>query len=310
MSQESTTVVLERHDISDEDAELAGFESVSAKTALPTELLEKVEQPADETVSEEASSVEETPAAPVTTEPAAGITKQQLDELYASASTVKELKDGLAKLRDDAFGRLGGLERNLKQSSESGLEWDITEADLADVEREVPFLAPALQKTLANIAKKAKVKVPVGQSVDVEAVKAELKAEFNQQLEQRSFDIWKKTQSDMLDYNHRGWVKIVQDKTFHTWLDEHDASNPGVKEMFLKSNSAIEIGGVLDKFKTHQAAIQEKAKPKPKPPVVNQTRTDRLREALPTRGSSSNPPPPKGELTEEEAFDSVAKKRK
>lgn len=315
MSTESSAVIEEPSvQLSQDEAdELAGFEAAMTGEKLPEET-EKVNTPPEE--KSETVKDESPPQSVETPAPPAGISKEQLDALYASANTVEELKQGLAKLRDDAFGRLGGLERSLKQTGEAGFEWDIATEDLKDIEEQVPFLAPALQKTLANLAKKAKVKVPIAQPIDVDAVKRELKGDFDRQLQEQGVNTFKATQSAILDYAHPGWIQTVQRPEFHAWLDKHEAESPGVKNMFLKSNLATEIGGVLMKFqKAEEAAAKAKAEAaerdkqrvnkKPAPP----SRTQRLMEAIPPKASSSNPPPPKGELTEEEAFEAVMRKK-
>lgn len=283
----------------DAAAELAGFEAAMRGEELPPSDQEAPKT--EETIESTATLKEEPPTkveSPVV--PPVGVTQDQLNQLFATAKTVDELQKGLTKLRDDAFGRLGGLERTMKERSDSGIDLDITADDLKDVDEAVPFLSEPLKKALSGILKKAKVKVPTPQAVNVDEIRQTLKTEFDTELANRSVDLYKSTQKAILDFQLPSWEADCQKPEFHNWLEEENKAQPGIKKMFLESIRANEIGGVLKKFHAHV----EKAKtPTPKPkPKTQLTRTDRLTEALLPKGASSLTPAPKGPQSEAEAF--------
>lgn len=295
-----------------EAEELAGFEAAVAGTELAKETLktetEETEEPESET-SEATETAEE--VKPAVT-PAVSVTEDQLKELMATAGSVKELTDGLRKLRDDAFGKIGGIERLIKQAekmTDSKLDLTLTDEDFAEVDSEVPMLTKPLQKLFTKILKQAKVKVPAAEAVDVESLRTQFHQEIEAKMQERELNLQRGFEERLLTDRHPDWKDTVVKPEFREWLANEDKVSPGYQRTFMESWSAREIGGVLKKFDAHQADV-EKAKlassPKPKPKVVapSQSRTERLKEAVLPKASSVTPKP-KGPLTEEEAFESV-----
>lgn len=301
-----------------EAEELAGFEAAVAGTELAKEA------PTVEGETEESESTTETPAAEaegsaeVTEEvkppvpQAVSVTEDQLKELMATSGSVKELTDGLKKLRDDAFGKIGGIERLIKQAekmTDSKLDLTLTDEDFAEVDSEVPMLTKPLQKLFTKILKQAKVKVPAADAVDVESLRTQFHQEIEAKMQERELNLQRGFEERLLTDRYPDWKDTVVKQEFKDWLANEDKVSPGYQRTFLESWSAREIGGVLKKFNAHQADV-EKAKqaaaPKPKPKVAppSQSRTERLKEAVLPKASSVTPKP-KGPLTEEEAFESV-----
>lgn len=284
----------------DDAAELAGFEAAMRGEELPPS---DQDAPAADEKAELTEEKETPPPAKVETpaETPVGVTQDQLNQLFSTAKTVDELQKGLTKLRDDAFGRLGGLERTLKERGDSGIDLDITSDDLKDVDEAVPFLSEPLKKALTGIIKKAKVKVPTPQAVNVDEIRSTLKAEFDHELSARSVDLYKSTQKAILDFQLPTWEADCQKPEFHAWLEQENTTQPGIKKMFIESIQANEIGGVLKKFHTHVEKTKAATLPKPKP-KSQPTRADRLAESLLPKGASSHTPPQKGPMSEADAF--------
>jgi hypothetical protein len=159
------------------------------------------------------------------------------------------------------------------------------------------------------LASKAKVKVPTPQSINVDEIRESLKKEVSETLQQNSLDTYKAIQSALLTDRFPTWQTDVAKPEFTGWLDSEDTKQPGLKNMFLASNNANEIGGVLKNFHAHVAAKAQLSTPKPKPktPVVN--RSQRLAEALPVRGTQSSAPMPKTAVTEEDGFELAASEK-
>lgn len=290
--------------------ELAAFEAETEGTELPTG-----EQPKEEAAQTEPSvktEVQETEPEKSVEPSLAKVTEEQMAALLNTAKTVEELQAGLEKLRGDAFGKLGGLERLLKQaekSTDSGLDLELTDADFKEVEQEVPFLAKPLQNLITKIVKQAKVKVPGAPSVDLSELNTQfeekLKTTREAALQEANDHAYKQIQTALVFDKYPDFKETVASKEFETWLMKEDVLTPGYKDMFLGSWNAREIGGVMRKFNAHKEAA-EKAKTvtpsKPKTPPASQLRKERLAEAIPPKASSKTPPP-KGPMTEQEAFD-------
>lgn len=295
--------------------ELAGFEAAIEGTEL-----EEPKPTVEVDAGEEDPPVTEEPTAPVVdtketppSEPSPEVvTAEQLKELLATSGSVKELTDGLKKLRDDAFGKIGGLERLIKQAekvTDSGLDLTLTDEDFAEVDQEVPMLTKPLQKLVTKILKQAKVKVPTAETIDVTALREQWHAEIETKMAERELNLSRSFEERLLTDRYPEWKETVVTPEFKTWLANEDKLSPGYQRTFMESWSAREIGGVLKKFNAHQADA-EKAKtqpsptPKPKVATPSQSRVERLKEAIPPKASSVTPKP-KGPQTEEEAFDAV-----
>lgn len=302
-----------------EAEELAGFEAAIEGTDLAKETpTPTAEVEASESTPETEDPVEETPVSEATEEvkpvvpPAVSVTEEQLKELMATSGSVKELTDGLKKLRDDAFGKIGGIERLIKQAekmTDSKLDLTLTDEDFAEVDSEVPMLTKPLQKLFTKVLKQAKVKVPTAEAVDVESLRTQFHQEIEAKMQERELNLQRGFEERLLTDRHPEWKEVVVKPEFKDWLTNEDKLSPGYQRTFMESWSAREIGGVLNKFKAHQADV-EKAKAaaasKPKPAVKppSQSRTERLKEAVLPKASSVTPKP-KGPVTEEEAFESV-----
>jgi len=301
-----------------EAEELAGFEAAVAGTELAKETL-KVEEETEEVESTSETPVADAePSAEVTEEvkppvpQAVSVTEDQLKELMATSGSVKELTDGLKKLRDDAFGKIGGIERLIKQAekmTDSKLDLTLTDEDFAEVDSEVPMLTKPLQKLFTKILKQAKVKVPAADAVDVESLRTQFHQEIEAKMQERELNLQRGFEERLLTDRYPEWKETVVKQEFKDWLANEDKASPGYQRTFMESWSAREIGGVLKKFNAHQADAEKSkqaAAPTPKPKVVSpsQSRTERLKEAVLPKASSVTPKP-KGPLTEEEAFESV-----
>lgn len=289
--------------------ELAGFEAAIEGVSLPKSEEVKEDEP------EVAQEVKEEPVKeqPKANEPQlAQVTSDQLRDLLATATSVKELSEGLKKLRDDAYGKIGGIERLIKQvekSTDSGLDLTLTDEDFKEVNDEVPMLTKPLQKLMDKILKTAKVKVPSVEPVDIESVRTQLTQEFEDKMQKARVEDYQLRQREQLTDRFPDWQETVVKPEFHSWLSAEDKLSPGYQDRFLSSWNAREIGGVLKKFNAHMDAEKAKtqnppSKPKPKVATPSNDRKERLKEAIPPKAASSTPKP-KGPMTEEEAFESV-----
>jgi len=249
-----------------------------------------------------AENAGEAPAAetPPVEEESPKISAKQFQDLVSKASTVDEIKSAVEKLRGDAFGKLGGLERTIRQLQDStavGEPIVVSAEDLAEVNAEYPDMGKTLAKDLTKIL--SKLKGTGAKSVTPEAVMEQL----NPLLQQRDEAVRKAVKDEVrqeiaierLTERHENWREIVGAKGSNTEWRQWVAKQPAeyATEVLNSWNPAV-VGKSIDKF------LETKAKaPKVTPPS---TRSERLAEATPAKGGSGAPHKPKA-LTPEEEFE-------
>lgn len=228
-----------------------------------------------------------------------GLTDEKVLELLKTSQTTEELRAGIKKLRDETFGRVGGLERTLKALQEGlaapGQENDIEE-HFADLKEQYPDAAPLIIKGIKQAMKQAKsIAITAGEAPNPEELVQKILPQIEETVSQR-FDM--RFIQRTLDREHKGWREIVGEPNsnteFRTWLK----GKPNEQEI-LGSYDVDLLSGILTEFKEHKKAKTEQ----PKPPASS-TRTSRLEEAVTPKGKIKPPAPrPKSEEEEfEEGF--------
>jgi len=290
-------------------------EETAAEAAFDSGFDGTVETPTDTPPAESASASESTeevtPEAPSPKEEPvkaaqqdAKLSDEQLQEILAKVKTVDQFSAVVEKLRGDTFGKIGGLERSLKQLLEqtpNGQPIEVKAEDLKGIETEFPGLnlAPALAKDLTAVLSKIKTGAPaVGLSKteldairnDVDSVKKALVEDAKARAIERLSDM------------HEDWQDMVGSDTneteFRSWLKKE---KPDQVKAFLESWDPKFVGKFLTEFKKAKEAREktpEPPKPKPKP-----SREQRLAEAIPAKGGGA-PMQTSKRSEEEDAFDS------
>ncbi len=232
--------------------------------------------------------VEETKPAPAT------LTTEQIEAMIANASSVQDVRAAIAKLRDDAFGRVGGIERLIKDiqaATPQGVQVEVTEDDMKELKEEYPGLMTPLVSGLTRVLGKMKgtktvPSVPSLTQAEIESI-ADAKADAKVQA------ISQTMLRDQLRMQHRDWETVVGPKgsetEFRKWL-KADAEK---ERQALTSFDPVYLADVISEFKATK-------KPKPAAPV-DTTRSARLEEAVPVRGGGGKPPMPR-KMTPEEEF--------
>lgn len=224
-----------------------------------------------------------------------GLTDDKVLELLKTSQTTEELRAGIKKLRDETFGRVGGLERTLKALQEGlsapGQETDIEE-HFADLKEQYPDAAPLIIKGIQKAMKQAKsIAITTGEATDpdelVKKILPSIEENVSRQFETRFV-------SRILDREHKGWRDIVGEPNsqteFRVWLNGKPEEE---KTQILNSYDVDVLSGALTEFKESQ-----KSKAKPTPPTST-TRTNRLEEAVTPKGNLK-PPAPRQKTAEEE----------
>lgn len=237
---------------------------------------------------------------PPVEEELAKISAKQFQELVSKASTVDEIRSAVEKLRGDAFGKLGGLERTIRQLQDgtaAGEPIVVSAEDLAEVNAEYPDMGKTLAKDLTKILSKLKGTGAKGLTPDV------VMEQLNPLLQQRDEAVRKAVKDELaqeiaierLTDRHENWREIVGPKGSNTewrqWVAKQDAAY--ATEVLNSWNPRV-VGKSIDRF------LEEKAKaPKSQTPAPS-TRSARLAEATPAKGGSGAPHKPKALTPEEE----------
>ena len=263
-------------------------EGEGSRSAAATEVPDAT---AESTTSEVVEGEPEGTAAQAAETPSA-LTDEKVLELLNTSRTTEELRDGIKKLRDDAFGKLGGLERTLKALQEglsapgNDVELDEHFKELAD---QYPDAAPLIVKGMKQALKNAKSIAITTSQVDPEELVRKILPGIEQTVE-RKFE--QQFIARTLDREHKGWREIVGEPDspteFRTWLK----SKPNAQEI-LGSYDVELLSDTLSEFKASK-------QPKPKPPAPGvSTRQSRLEQAV-TPKSQIKPPSPRAKTPEEE----------
>lgn len=224
-----------------------------------------------------------------------GLTEAKVLELLKSSQTAEEWRDGIKKLRDEAFGKLGGLERTLKALQEGfaapGSDEDLEE-HFKELRDQYPDAAPLIIKGMKEALKKAKSIAITTSDFDPEEVTKRILPVVEQHVEQKFEE---RFIARTLDREHKGWREMVgapdSNTPFRQWL----AQKPDEERTKILSSFDVDLlSDTLTEFKKSQKPKETGAV---KPSA--QTRTTRIEQAV-TPKSQIKPPMPRQKTPEEE----------
>lgn len=272
---EDTTTV----DGPDEDFD-AGF----AGQENPTETPDALDTPeVAETTPAQAEPAAVEPPAPEYVQ----ITKEDLERLNASAAAVEELRATLTSQGDKTFGKIGGLERvikELQQSTPAGEAVELSEEDMAEFAQEYPELA-SLQRTVLNKAL-GKIKLRgtgTAETFAPEQIDEMVAKRLDPALKEVDERVEHMVESRLLAKEHPDWKEIVDagnpesKNPYRTWL----ATQPAEYQAQVNSatNSDL-ISSSITKFKDAAKAAQ----------AISQ-RQSRIEAAVTPKGAGGNAAP-------------------
>jgi hypothetical protein len=279
----------------EEDAQFQdGFKDAPTPTAPEPPATEPGEPPAAATGQPAA-----TPKAPKYVQ----ITEEELNSFKATAAAVDEIKATVEQRFGMAFGKMGGLERTLKElqaSTPFGESVTMTAEDFEEMKADFPELADMTAKgfnrllgKLRGTAKPAEPGKPdAGAIVDPLKMGEFVKETVSQQLTV----LEKNTAQQLLAMRHENWREIVGltpegeaiQTPYREWLAKQ---KPEYQAQIGSSWDALTVAKSIDKFLTD-------TKPKPPQPPVDDQRRKRLAGAVPPKASGGLPA---GEATSEDA---------
>lgn len=232
-------------------------------------------------------------------EPAyAKITDAQFRKLLDDVAGAQDARTAVEKVRGDLFGKLGGLERHIKQLQESTPVGQAIVVKAEDLESfsDMPDIAVKLASDLSKVLGKFKGTSPAPVVIDQEAENTRITALVENRVAKERQAIEQKFALERLADRHEDWENVVgpptQETPFRTWLK---AQGTVYETTVLQSWDPRVTSKALDTFK----AQAKKVATAPAKTVVSE-RAQRLAEAAPSKGHAPAPPRPKGKTLEEE----------
>lgn len=265
-------------DTVDTDAEDADFDSgfTNAPTATPEPVtLENDDAPAG------APTPEDTPAAEPAPPPApeyVQITKDQFDTLMRQAGEVDNLK-ALPNQMDKAFGKIGNVERFLKEFQAGG-NVEVSDEDFAEMREQYPELAEFQMKGLKRVL--SKIKGSGAAAPDAAAIE-KIVSERLPELRQETINI-------ALDAVLPAWDEEVKTDAFAKWL-EQQPDDVKALELSPKPRDAARLLSKFAQFKATPPAP-------PAPPAVSRRAAAVAAAVTPRSSGAATPAAP----TEDDEF--------
>ena len=200
----------------------------------------------------------------------AQITSEELDSLRARLAQVDELKAAQEKQFGTAFGKMGMMEKTLKDMSEQAKMEPVGELDLASLKEEYPELAGLIAKDLSSVMRRGGTR---------EFSQEQLDAMVNERLapaltiaESR---LEQKFERRALSMSAPDWESTVTSQAFKDWV----AKQPVDKQAQI--NNSWDSTFVINTIGEFKQTLKK--------PVAQQTdaRTARLEAAIQPRGTVS-----------------------
>jgi len=238
----------------------SGFDNAETSTETP--------RADDDEPQDEASA----PAAPEYVQ----LTRQEVEELKARAALIDEIKATQEKSFGTAFGKLGGLERDLKALKE-GKRVEIDQADIDALREDFPPLAAALEKV-------RDLQIVSGAGIDQDAIgklveerAGQKVSEFKQQLESR-----------FLRRVHPDWETYATAPEFTAWVQTQPAD---FQQQLAKASDEWDSDFIADAMTKAKAAAKAQADANRQVDGDASARRSRMSAAVTPRGSGNAPGP-------------------
>jgi len=240
-----------------------GFVAVTAAPTEPT-----ASPVADEPQTETPETTE--PAEPAT-EPApefVPLTKAQYDELLSSAAQVKEIKGALEKQFGTAFGKIGGIERTIRELQDAtpkGQTLSLSEDDFEEMKADFPDIAKMTVAGFNRALAKIKGTGPAttaqpAQTFDPKQIDALVTERLGPEITKVRQEVRQEAAMDVVDSLNPGWRKTVNTQEWKDWVMAQPEEE---RQTILNSWRPSEVLSALTKFNEHITAAKKPA-PKPK----------------------------------------------
>lgn len=218
-----------------------------------------------------------TPAEPAAPE-YAQLTKQELEELKARAALIDQIQQTQEKSFGTAFGKLGGIERDLKALKE-GKKVEIDQADIDALQEDFPGLAKALEKV-----RDLQV-IQTGGTVDAEAVDKLVQERMKPLLDDIPGKVEQVVETRLLKRMHPDWETYQVSDEFRNWAKAQPAE---YVQRLATTWDADFIGDAMTKAKEAAKAAKKVDTPTEDPAS---TRRSRMSAAVTPRGTGGTSAP-------------------
>jgi len=274
MSGEQTTGdVVERDDAAEqaaEDAFNSGFDTTDQKTATetPQSVQSETTQPGtDQPTGSEPPQGQAAPAPKYVQ-----ITEEDFERLKSGASLAEKLKDTADRSFGTAFGKIGGIERELQTLRQGAKRVTIDPKTIETLRGEIPELADALEQINGLAA------VAAAPAVD--------ETKLEELVQARVSPLEQKFETRIVLLQHPDMEAIKKSPDFHAYVQALPAEE---SQVLLNTWDSTVISGHLSKFKAQQA---QRKPPPPNPQGDDTARRSRMQAAVTPRGNGAQAPAP------------------
>jgi hypothetical protein len=203
------------------------------------------------------------------------ITKSDWESLNSRAAKVDQIEATLGKRFDQAFGKMGGLERKLAEmqaAAPEGQVAQISDEDFAEMAEDYPELAAMTVNGLNKVL--GKMKAGGGSTITEEVVTERMRA-----VESR---IRAEVSEVSLETAFPGWKKEVRTPRFDAWL------NSQADDVKVLAESP-QYGDAAQMLRLYSESLKAPAPtPSPKNPAAS-SRQRQIAAAVPPRGDGGRP---------------------
>lgn len=217
------------------------------------------------------------------------VSRQDYEQFRTSATKIQEVSAALEKLTGTTYGRIGGLERALKErqaETPAGQAITLTDEDFAEMTAEFPEFASMQRKTMERILSKLKgTGAPAFDDAKLgELVHSRLSPEVQKIREESSMDLMDSLEPD--------WRTLVNSPEYQGWMAQQ--SQEYQKQIAETWKPAV-LRQSISKFRTDTKPVTAKP-PAPK--------GNRFATAVVPRGAGGHTP---SSSTEEDDFNAALK---
>jgi len=205
------------------------------------------------------------------------VTEDEWNSLKASAAKVTQIEATLEKSLGTAFGKIGGIERTLKEL-DSGAKIEVPDDDIKALnDGGFPELAKALGQ-LKNLRA-----LPGGGGVAADKIEELVQQRLAPAMEQVQ-NTRIRLETRYLNTAHPDWQQIDKDPAFSAWTGSLPAEEQQALVKASNDWDAEAISAFMTRFKEHRKANKPAA---PAPSAPSDPRRSRMQAAVTPRGSGA-----------------------
>lgn len=257
-------------DTGSDDDFLAGIDS-STETPSQQEPVKEETQP--EPQAEPAAPVVEETAAPEFVQ----ITKADWEAMQTRAAAIDELKAAQEKLAGTAFGKIGDLQRQIKESGSRSGPVKISEEDFAELMADYPELAGAQLKGLQRAMDR--LNAGINAPIDEDAIDRRL----NERLESTRQEMVYETLETVVP----GWKQDVATPDFMGWVEKQPGWKPQYADArytdLIRKDPDSELSKLIKANPTSTVARYFSSRPSDAAALVGDFRKDKSAAVAPAK---------------------------